>query len=101
MEKNCFIDKELFNHDEEELYRALGIDDDEKDLVDDFIEKILGEKTRLSELLESIWSQECDKLSLPGRVYATVRIATEIYSMYLETIARRIEEMEKEKRGEN
>ncbi len=101
MEENCCIDKELFNHDEGELYKALGIGDDEKDLVDDFIEKILGEKTKLSELIESIWSEECDKFSLPGRVYATVRIATEIYSMYLETIARRIEEMEKEKREEN
>ncbi len=99
--KDCCLEKEVLDHSQEELYKALGLSDDEKETIDEIIDKILGEKTKLSELIESIWIDYCQQLSLPGRVYATMRIATEVYAMYLETIAMKLEEMEKERGGNN
>lgn len=91
----CCLDKDKVRHDEEEIYKALGLSDDDKGKVDTIVNEALS-KRKISEMLEHIWSEKCEELSLEARIYATFRLGMDIYSLLIGSmIARREREVDK------
>ena len=88
----CCLSKDAFNHEAQAIHEALGVEEEEKEKVDEIIFESLKNSRRMSELIEKIWTEKCGELSLQARVYGTIRIAIEVFSMYLEGVARRVEE---------
>ncbi len=92
MAEECCLDRNVFNHEAQAIHEALGVSDEEKEIVDTIVFEALKSSNRMSELIEILWTDRCSEVSLQARVYGTIRIAIEVFSMYLEGVARRMEE---------
>jgi hypothetical protein len=82
---SCCIDRETFSHDSESLAEALGVSEEERlravKLVDDALRL-----RKVSEMVELIWSERCEGLSIQAKVYATLKLGMDIYRIILESM---------------
>ncbi len=84
------IDSRKIDHDRPDIYEALGLSASEKDEV----ARVVGEAVKMrkvSEMLEYIWGDKCNELSLEARIYATLRLGMDLYAMVLESVVARRE----------
>lgn len=77
--ESCCLDKERLRHEEDNIGRALGLSDDDVKKVKEYVDGLSGEKRRVSELLEAVWSDDCGRLTLEQRIYATFLLGVNLY----------------------
>ncbi|MCE4612902.1 MAG: hypothetical protein F7C07_03615 [Desulfurococcales archaeon] len=85
--KNFCIPKTEFSHNEEEVHKALGLNTEEKDAALKLVSEAI-KRAKISEMLEYIWSDNCESLSVKAKIYATFRLGMDVYSIILERALR-------------
>ncbi len=83
---------ERFNHYSETLHGALGISDERRGELEEILDNILSSSDRLSRALQQIWADMCAQLGLEEKIYLTVRLATEIFALYMERLSDQTEQ---------
>ncbi|MEB3774196.1 MAG: hypothetical protein GSR86_04640 [Desulfurococcales archaeon] len=91
---SCCIDPGKLDHSREEIYEALGISGEAKEKISRVIEEALS-RAKISEMIQHIWHDSCEDLTLEERIYATFRLGMDVYSLLLEAI------IEKSGEGDN
>jgi len=72
-----------FLHEEKEVHKALGLSPEEKNTAIGLVSEAV-KRSRVSEMLEYIWSEKCNSLSIKGKIYATFRLGMDVYAIILE-----------------
>ncbi len=85
---------ERFNHDSETLHGALGISEERRGELEEILDNILSSSDRLSRAIQQVWVDICGQLGLEERIYLTVRLATEIFALYMERLSGQAEQAE-------
>lgn len=82
---SCCIDKGVFVHDSDSLAEALGVSGEERLKATKVVEEALRLE-RVSKMIELIWSDRCENLSIQAKVYATLKLGMDIYRIVIESM---------------
>ncbi len=82
---SCCIDRSVYSHDSDNLAEALGVSEEERLKAVELVSNALKLR-RVSEMVELIWSERCEDLSVQAKVYATLKLGMDIYKIVLESM---------------